>query len=117
MTVKQERGMMGEKLAIKFLEEVGFEVLQKNWRCGHLEVDVIATKNNQLHIIEVKTQMDRTAGFPEENVDRKKMTNLLKAAAMYMQFDPRWKRMQIDVLAITLHDDEAEYFYIEDVYF
>lgn len=116
MTVKQERGLMGEKLAQKFVTEMGLTVLQTNWRCGHLEVDIIAEKENHLHIIEVKTQMGSTAGYPEENVGRKKMKNLIRAAEMFMQTKRRWTRLQIDVLAITLHDDEAEYFYIEDVY-
>lgn len=116
MTVKQERGLLGEKLAQKFVAEIGLKVLQTNWRCGHLELDIIAEKDDQLHVIEVKTQMGSTAGYPEENVDKRKMMNLIRAAEIFMQTERRWKRLQIDVLAITLHDDEAEYFYIEDVY-
>ncbi|MFZ9660979.1 MAG: YraN family protein [Chitinophagaceae bacterium] len=116
MTIKQERGLMGERLAQKFVEEMGFQVLHTNWRHKHLEVDIIAGRAECLHIIEVKTQLGSTAGYPEENVDRKKLMNLIRAAERYLSADRRWKRMQIDVLAITLHDDEAEYFYIEDVY-
>jgi len=111
-----ETGALGEKIARKYFENLGYEILQSNWRCGHWEIDLIAAFEGVLHIIEVKTQYARTAGFPEENVDRRKLKNLMQAADMYLAMDKRWRRIQFDVLAVTLRKSGHELFLVEDVY-
>lgn len=111
-----ETGAIGEKIARAYFENLGYEILQANWRHGHWEIDLIAAFNGVLHIIEVKTQKEGTAGFPEENVDRKKLRNLMQAADMYLLIDKRWKRIQFDVLAVTIRKSGHELFLVEDVY-
>jgi putative endonuclease len=111
-----ETGNRGEKIARKYFEDRGYEILQSNWRHGHWEIDLIATFEGILHIIEVKTQHAETAGFPEENVDRRKLKTLMQAADMYLLHDKRWTRIQFDILAVTLHESSHELFLVEDVY-
>ena len=60
-------GIVGEKLACTFFEQKGFVILHTNWRHGRCEVDIIASKNNVLHFIEVKTRSNKDFGLPEEN--------------------------------------------------
>ncbi len=114
--LKQTIGNLGESLARNYFEKKGYAILQTNWRIRHLEIDIIASKNEVLHIIEVKTQKKSTAGFPEENVTRKKMKNLMVAADHYQMIDKRWKALQFDVLSIILGQPEHEFLLIEDVY-
>jgi putative endonuclease len=109
-------GDLGESLARSYLEAEGYTVLHTNWRHGHLEIDIIASKDDTLHIIEVKTQRESTAGFPEENVNRKKLKNLMAAADHYRMVDHRWKRLQFDICSIILAKDGHEFLFIEDVY-
>ncbi len=110
-------GSIGEDLAASWFEEKGFSVLHRNWRHGRFEVDIIATKNNMLHFIEVKCRRSKKFGHPEENVSPKKIKNLIDASAEFLYLHPEWQRIQFDILAINLYENEpTEYFYIEDVY-
>ena len=110
-------GAAGEAMAVKWLLAKGFTPLQQNWRHSYYEVDIIASMENVLHFIEVKTRRSKMFGEPEESVDNKKISNLMKAGEQYQYQYPQWKRVQYDVLSITIQpDDTADYFFIEDVY-
>lgn len=117
MAAHNDLGRKGETLAIKWLTDNGFEILQQNWRHGHFEVDIIASKEMLLHFIEVKSRQTNEFGYPEESVNKKKIQNLLYAADEYLFLFPQWKRIQFDILSITLNKNEpAEFFLIEDIY-
>lgn len=117
MAEHQLTGVKGEKLAYKYIIQNGFKILHTNWRFKHLEVDIIATKNNKLHFIEVKTRRSSKYGHPEEDVNKKKLTNLIDAAEEFTIQFPEWKFLSFDILSIKLlKDSPPEFFYIEDVY-
>jgi putative endonuclease len=110
-------GNTGEVLAAAWLAERGYTIIHRNWRHSRWEVDIIAEKDTILHFVEVKTRRTKKFGHPEENVDRKKIQNLMNAAEEYLYRHPKWKRIQFDILSISIIKDElAEYFLIEDVY-
>jgi putative endonuclease len=110
-------GNTGEALAAVYLSEKGYGILHRNWRHSRWEVDIIAEKDSILHFVEVKTRRTKKFGHPEENVDKKKIQNLINAAEEYLYQYPQWKRIQFNILSITiLKNEPAEYFLIEDVY-
>lgn len=109
-------GQLGEQLAADFFIAKGYLLLEKNWRYSRWEVDIIASKDNVLHFAEVKTRRSKNYGLPEEKVGNKKIQNLVNAAEQYLYLHPQWKRIQFDILSITiLPSQPAEYFLIEDV--
>jgi putative endonuclease len=117
MARHNDTGIKGETLAVTWFEDKGYSILHKNWRDKNLEVDIIASKNNMLHFIEVKTVTTLKYGNPEEKISHKKIKNLLDAAEAFLYQYPQWQRIQFDVLAITMQQEKAiEYFLIEDVY-
>ncbi len=117
MAIHNQTGNTGEAMAAGYLQEKGYKILHQNWRHSHWEVDIIAEKETVLHFIEVKTRRTRQFGFPEDDVDKKKIKNLISAAEEYLCRQPQWKRIQFDILSITmLRDEPVEYFFIEDVY-
>lgn len=110
-------GVLGEKMAAKYLSENGFTILHQNWRHSHWEVDIIASQKNVLHFIEVKTRRTQKFGYPEDDVTKKKVQNLINASEEFLFLYPEWKLIQFDILSITLLKDKpVEYFFIEDVY-
>ncbi len=110
-------GKLGEELAVGFIIQNGFALLERNWRYKHCEVDIIASKEKTLHFFEVKTRTGQQLTKPETSVTNKKMNKLKEAAAEYLYQYPEWKYLQFNVLAITLNTGcEAEIFLIEDVY-
>ena len=117
MAKHNQTGSTGEAMATVYLLEKGYRILHRNWRHAHWEVDIIAEKEKILHFIEVKTRRSRQFGFPEDQVDKKKIKNLINAAEEYLYQYPQWNRIQFNILSITLLKNEpAEYFFIEDVY-
>ncbi|MCX6300092.1 MAG: YraN family protein [Bacteroidetes bacterium] len=118
IALNQATGKKGEQIAASFLIDNGYEIQEKNWRHHHLEVDIIASKNGRLHIVEVKTRNSTRYGHPEESITKNKMKFLKNAAEAYQYQHKQWLYLQFDVIAITLISDiETEIFLIEDVYF
>lgn len=110
-------GALGEKMALKYMAEKGFVILHQNWRHSHWEVDLIASLKETLHFIEVKTRRTKKFGYPEEDVTKKKLTNLINASEEFLHLYPEWKRIQFDILSINLiRNEPAEFFFIEDVH-
>lgn len=111
-----DTGKKGEELARAWLVENNFLILHKNWRHKNWEIDIVSVKKDVLHFIEVKTRTSNVYGYPEDTVSKKKIAYMIDAADEYLQLYPRWKRIQFDVMAITIIKGEAEFFFIEDVY-
>lgn len=117
MAQHNETGKIGEDQAVKWFVEKGYTILHRNWCYRKYEIDIIANRNNTLHFIEVKTRTSHSFGYPEEAVSRKKMENMMKCAEQYQLLAPQWKRIQYDILSISIHrDGHADYFLIEDIY-
>lgn len=110
-------GKTGENLAATYLEERGYQLLHRNWRYSHYEIDIIAIKGNVLHFVEVKMRSSKAYGLPEEAVTKKKFQRLLQAADEFLHLHPQYRHVQYDILAINRYRSEAPtYFLIEDVY-
>ena len=110
-------GKKGEELAAGWLTAKGFVILQRNWRYGRYEVDIIASRAKILHIIEVKSRRSSSYGRPEESVSPRKFRNVMQGAAGWLVKHPLHQRLQYDVLAVTLRRGaEHEFALFEDVY-
>ncbi|MDQ6757772.1 MAG: YraN family protein [Bacteroidota bacterium] len=109
-------GNLGENMAVKYFADKGYNIIQKNWRHKNWEVDLIASKNNTLHFIEVKTRRTATFGYPEDDVGKRKIKYLMSAAEEFLLIFPEWKLIQFDILSITMEKNKPyEFFFIEDV--
>lgn len=117
MAKHNDIGKTGESLGEAYFEGQGYVILEKNWRHSRWEVDIIASKEGVLHFVEIKTRSSTKYGLPEEKVGNKKIQNLINAAEQYLYLHPQWKRIQFDILSITISNGNTpEYFLIEDVY-
>jgi putative endonuclease len=83
---KIERGRRFEQLAARFYTDQGFEILERNWRKGHKEIDLIVRKNDLVAFVEVKSSSSEKFGHPAERVDRKKIENLAACAREYIAY-------------------------------
>jgi len=113
-----DKGNKGENVAATFLLQNGYTILDRNWRFKHWEIDIIASKENKLHFVEVKTRTSKKFGNPEEGVNEKKMSSLKKGAEEYLFQNQQWCFIQFDVIAVTMKKENVEeIFLIEDVFF
>lgn len=110
-------GRSGEDLAAQWLELKGYIIIARNWRSRRNEVDIIASKKDMLHFIEVKTRSTVDFALPESKVKGPKLRHLKEAAEAYLFLHPEWKWIQFDILSVILQaDGNTRYFMIEDVF-
>lgn len=81
---KIDLGQRFERLAARFYTENGFNILERNWRAGRKEIDLIVRKRNLVAFVEVKASRSKQFGHPVERVDRRKIENLSNCARQYI---------------------------------
>lgn len=101
MAAHNELGKWGEDLAASYLEEQGYEILERDWKSGHHDLDIVARDENTLVIVEVKTRRNRLFGDPEEAIDYKKRLSLQSAANHYVKSHRTKAPVRIDVISIV----------------
>ncbi len=101
----QNLGEKGEKEARNFLEKEGYLILEMNWRFKKLEVDIIAKKNDELIIVEVKARSTDVFGEPEMFVSKKKQKNLIKAANEYILLIDFNGETRFDIVSILQNNE------------
>lgn len=112
-----DTGRAGEKLAMDFLKEKGFAVLETNWRNGRLELDIIARDGGTLVFVEVKTRSSNLHGFPEDSVDASKQDRICNAAESYIEQNQWQAEIRFDLISITLEGPDSGIHHIPDAFF
>jgi len=79
-------GAQGEEIAARYLKGKRYEVLERNYRCRHGEIDIIVRRKNVLAFVEVKTRRSCAFGSPLEAVSLKKQRTICAAAQTYLQY-------------------------------
>ncbi len=79
-----EIGRRGEDAVCEYLLASGHSILERNWRKGHLEVDIISLAEDGVHFVEVKSRVAPAAADPADSVRSAKRKNITRAALAYM---------------------------------
>lgn len=111
-------GKEGEDRAAAFLTAAGFTILERNYRSGRAEVDIIARKEQLVIFVEVKTRSNYKFGFPEESVSAGKQKRMAMAASQYLFDNGIDAEIRFDVLALLKSPKgDFEITYFEDAFF
>lgn len=116
MADHNELGKQGEKLAVEFLREHGYEILETNWTFQKAEVDVIAKREDVLAIVEVKTRSSIDFGLPQDFVKPKKIQLLVKAVNEYVTQNDLDVSVRFDIIAIQKNGNEFIIEHLEDAF-
>ncbi|MDA0194867.1 MAG: YraN family protein [Bacteroidetes bacterium] len=108
-------GEWGERLAAEFLIEKGYEIIEKNYRFSHGEIDLIAMKGELLVFVEVKTRSGLYFGYPEDAVNTNKIETIGKVAEEYIYAINWHGGVRYDVIAI-LNKKPLEIRHFEDAF-
>jgi putative endonuclease len=104
---KQEFGRRSEALAEEYLKRKGFEILKRNYRYGHKEIDLIGKEENTVVFVEVKAGRSKKFGAPQQRVDLRKQKNLIEVAHDFIQKENiTGCDFRFDVLAISYERGE-----------
>lgn len=119
MAAKDELGRSGEDRAARHLTDLGFAVVDRNWRCAQGELDIVAVRGRELVVVEVKTRRTERFGHPLEAVDGRKLARLWRLAGAWASAHPalaRGRRLRLDLIALTGPDPaSARVEHLEDV--
>lgn len=101
-------GKAAENQAASYLAANGFEIVARNWRCAHGEIDIVAREGETLVFIEVKARLSFRCGRPEEAVNRSKQERLRTLAISYINATGHSAAIfRFDVLALNLRENEV----------
>jgi len=113
----KEKGKEGEDLAVSFLVEKGFEIIERNYRYGKGELDIIARDKEFLVFVEVKSRESLEYGKPEEAITKRKMSQVRKITEAYLaEKDIREENIRFDVVAILFLNDEVTINHYENAF-
>ena len=120
-TARMLLGKKGEDVACRFLEGMGHRIVARNYRSGHLEIDIISTQGNGVHFVEVKSRVAPVAVAPEENVTPLKQKKIANAALKYLHGskDPgvTWGMdVSFDIVAVTFDGGEEKLEWFPDAF-
>lgn len=85
---RREVGQAGEDIACNWLVSNGHVILERNYRWGHLEIDIISMDADGIHFVEVKSRKSGIQAPPQDNVGHLKQVRIARAASMYLKSGP-----------------------------
>lgn len=85
MAAHNALGKAGEDAAVAYLEQNGYDIRDRNWRKNHLELDIVAVKDEELVIAEVKTRSNTEYIEPQDAVNWQKIRRIVVAADAYIK--------------------------------
>jgi putative endonuclease len=107
-TEKQLRGAIGEQAAVEYLRKQGFMIVERNCRIGRSEIDIIASRYDELHFVEVKTRKYGSMTAPEEAITEQKMRAMRRAASSYMAQRHSMLEPKFSLIAVEMIGDRVE---------
>ena len=103
-----------ETLVARHLERQGFEIVQRNARLGHLEIDIVARRGGLLVFCEVRARSSDRLMTPAQSVEGVKAARFRRAAAAYLSSAiPRPREVRLDVASVVYDVPEGRLDYYE----
>ncbi len=110
----KKTGNKGEEIAAQYLQEHGFEIIERNWEIEFGEIDIVASKDNTTYIVEVKTQFSNQQSSPEDELTVSKINKLKKLAEAYSMSHPKAsQKLMLSAVCVLLEDAQ----YAKDIRF
>lgn len=109
-------GKKGEDMACRFLQDKGYEIIERNWTWRKLELDIIARKDNYLVIAEIRTRSTDMYGEPECTITDKKIRRIINAADAYIKKNKIDLSVRFDIISITGQEGDFRIKHIEDAF-
>lgn len=96
------KGGIGEDAALEYLLQAGYKLIERNWHCGHREIDLIMEGDDGIHIVEVKARTEPMMTIPERAVGRQKQINLESAAKAYVRSRGICSDIHFDIVSVIM---------------
>ncbi len=110
-------GQKGEDIAARYLEQKGYTVQDRNWHCGHKDLDLVVTKDDTIVFVEVKTRTSTDWGDPQDFIDDRKIRRIVNSADAYLRFNQVDMDVRFDIVSIVAESGEFKVEHIEQAFF
>lgn len=118
MALHNELGRKGEEFAANYLQEKGYLIRHRNWRSGHKELDIVAEKDGELVVIEVKTRKNTEFGRPEEAITNGKIRRIVNSTDAYLRKFAIDLPVRFDIITIVPDGEGRPHLtHIEDAFY
>lgn len=112
-----ELGKAGEDLAVAYLKEKGYRILQRNFKNALGEIDIIARHKGTVCFIEVKTRTNLDKGLPQEAINRPKQRKLSQVALSFLKSRKLFASpARFDIVAVLAGRDGTQIDLIQDAF-
>ncbi|HNR85044.1 MAG TPA: YraN family protein [Taishania sp.] len=112
-----ELGQHGEEMAVSYLRNNDYEIIERNFRFKKLEIDIVALKNGQLIVCEVKTRVTAEIGEPFLAVTKSKQKQIIKATNHFLISRNLNINVQFDIISIVHNSIRTKIEHIENAFF
>lgn len=117
MAQHNQLGKKGEKLAVDFLLDKGYDIVERNYRYDKAEVDIIAQKGQTLAIVEVKTRSTSDFGDPQDFLKPKQIQRIVKAVNEYVLVNNLDVEIRFDIIAIVKENKGFSIEHLENAFY
>lgn len=115
--VRQEFGEMGERVAERWLKRQGWRIMQRRFRSGHRDIDLVVERGGVVAFVEVKARSGIRFGDPVEAVGWKKQRELARSARVWIDRHGRSQESyRFDVIGVWLAGDRVRVRHIENAF-
>ena len=101
MASHNEYGNLGEEAAVNYLRTKGYIILDRHWRTGHKEVDIVAETEGTLVLVEVKARRSEWQCRPMDVLTPMKIRNIVQAADAYVRYKRLDMPIRYDLITIS----------------
>ena len=109
MAAKDDLGRAGEERAARYLSDIGYVIVDRNWRCRQGEIDIVAVTGEHLAVVEVKTRRTTSYGHPFEALDARKVRRLWRLAHAWISAHAEMARgLSVRIEAVGLIGPDPE---------
>ena len=116
-TARQALGKVGERVAERWLERHGWRIIDRRFRNGHRDIDLVAEREGLVAFVEVKTRTGEGFGDPVEAVHWRKQRELVRSADVWIdRHGPPGAMYRFDVLGVIVDGNRVRVRHVEDAF-
>jgi putative endonuclease len=117
MNLRQELGRYGEDRAAIFLQDRGYEIIDRNWRSQVGEIDLVAKDKDRLVFIEVKTRNGSGFGHPFEAITANKVARMRRLVADWcIAKQVSGVKVRLDAIAVLITGGRVYIEHLKEVF-
>jgi len=110
-------GKEGEEIAARYLQEHGYTIQDRDWHCGHKDLDLVVTKDDTIVFVEVKTRTGTGWGNPQDFVNDRKIQSIVRSADAYLRLNQINMDVRFDIVSVVAENGDFKVEHIEQAFF